>query len=384
MNANGGLGKVLEKNISLLKDTLMVSVSAVRHANGRDWWIIVGEQFNDDTYCFLLDTFGIHSIPIIRRSSWIGPDQDAVFLSFSPDGHKMARSGHGTPAAFRLYNFDRCTGAVFNPIDLAIPDDEAFVSWVCFSPDSRYLYLTNLVSRLYQYDTWAADINASVQLIGTYDGFIADYNLPTTMYTMTVGPDQRIYMSCNNSTRYLHTIHHPDEPGLACDFRQHDFQMLAISLFFLPNMPFYRLYNEPGSPCDTLGVQAPLVAQWRSERNTVVGLLAMVFTDISYFQPSSWHWTFGDGDSSLLPSPIHTFPAPGEYNVCLEVCNDAGLCDTLCRMISVRDTITALPVEVENIPLVVVWPNPSNARLWLAHPGGKEGAGCLTWMADSC
>ncbi len=224
------------------------------------------------------------------------------------------------------------------------------------------------MSRLYQYDTWAADVNASVQLVGEYDGFIADYNLPTTLYSMTLGPDQRIYMLANNGTRYMHVIHHPDEPGLACDFRQHDFQMPALSLFFLPNMPFYRLYQEPGSPCDTLGVKPPIVAQWRSERNTATGLLAMAFTDISYFQPSSWHWIFGDGESSSLPSPLHTFSTPGEYDVCLEVCNDAGLCDTLCRTISVRDTLTSLPVLTETAPPIAVWPNPANTRLWVAHP----------------
>ncbi|MEO6037021.1 MAG: hypothetical protein ABIQ93_01325, partial [Saprospiraceae bacterium] len=174
MNANNGLGKVLEKNMPLVQDTLLPSVSAVRHANGRDWWIIVGEQFTDDTYCFLLDTSGIQNAPIIRHDSWIGPDQGAGMLAFSPDGKKMARSGHGLPAAFRIYDFDRCSGQLSNPVTVTIPEAEAFVSWACFSPNSRYLYLTNEVSRLYQYDTWATDISASVQLVGEYDGFLAD------------------------------------------------------------------------------------------------------------------------------------------------------------------------------------------------------------------
>ena len=374
MNLNDGLGKVMEKNIPLLQDTLlMLSLSTVRHANGRDWWIMLGEQINDDTYCFLLDPSGVRPVPNIRRADWIGPDQYPNVHCFSPDGSKMARGGHGTPAAFRLYDFDRCSGTLSNPVTITIPDDKAYVSWPCFSPNSRYLYLTNKVSRLYQYDTWAADISASVQLVGEYDGFIADYNAPATLFTMTVGPDQRIYMSCNNGTRYLHTIHRPDEPGLACDFRQHDFQMPAISVFFLPNMPFYRLYQEPGSPCDTLGVQPPLVVQWRSEPDSAAGPLAVAFTDISYFQPSSWRWTFGDGDSSLLPTPVHAFPAPGEYDVCLTVCNDAGLCDTLCRSITVQVTSgVSLPKDKDAFS-ASVWPNPANDRLWLAYSEGSDG-----------
>lgn len=365
MNENGGLGKVLEKNIGLLHDTLGLSISAVKHANGRDWWIVTGEQENDNLYCFLLDTGGVHSIPIVHNSVWAG--EYPGMICFSPDGRKMVRSGHGTPAVFRIYDFDRCTGEISNPVDLGIPDDEAYVSWACFSPNSRYLYITNLVSRLYQYDTWASDIGASVQLIGEYDGFVADYNVPTTMFTMTLGPDQRIYMSANNGVRYLHTIHRPDEPGPACDFRQHDFTLPALFPFFLPNMPNYRLYNEPGSPCDTLGIQPPIVAQWYSEPDSAAGPTTLTFTDISYFQPTYWHWSFGDGDTSLLQSPLHAYPSPGEYDVCLITCNEAGQCDTMCRTIQVTLLSETGSPKPESDLKIAVWPNPANQHLWVAH-----------------
>ncbi|MEO6760331.1 MAG: PKD domain-containing protein, partial [Saprospiraceae bacterium] len=203
------------------------------------------------------------------------------------------------------------------------------------------------------------------------DGFLADYNLPTTLYSMTAGPDQRIYLLANNGTRYMHVIHKPDEPGLACDFRQHDVQMPAISVFFLPNMPYYRLYNEPGSACDSLGVQPPLVAQWRSEPDSLSGPRTVAFTDISYFQPVSWHWRFGDGDSSSLPEPLHVYAAAGSYEVCLAVCNDVGLCDTLCRNITVQTLSgTAQPGPAE--ASATLWPNPANTEMWLAHPAGRD------------
>ncbi|MEO6038864.1 MAG: PKD domain-containing protein, partial [Saprospiraceae bacterium] len=200
----------------------------------------------------------------------------------------------------------------------------------------------------------------------------ADYNTPATLFTMTTGPDQRIYMSANNGIRYLHVIHHPDEPGLACDFRQHDFQMPAVFPFFLPNMPYYRLYNETGSACDTLGVQPPLVAQWRSEADSLNGPRTVAFTDISYFQPTSWHWTFDDGDSSSLPGPLHAYASPGQYEVCMTVCNDAGLCDTLCRSITVQTLSAVAQPEITEVH-ASVWPNPANAEIFLAHPAGQEG-----------
>ncbi|MBK7589136.1 MAG: hypothetical protein IPI22_12825 [Bacteroidetes bacterium] len=42
MNANGGMGKVVQKNIKLLENAAMAKVGmmACRHANGYDWWLV--------------------------------------------------------------------------------------------------------------------------------------------------------------------------------------------------------------------------------------------------------------------------------------------------------------------------------------------------------
>jgi hypothetical protein len=334
----------------------------------------MGDQFNDDSYVYLFDTSGISQAPIIRHADWFGPDSYTAIYCFSPNGEKLVRSTQGTPAVFRIYDFDRCTGQISNPEDVIIPDDEAYISWPCFSPNSRYLYLTNKVTKLYQYDTWAANISASVQLIDVYDGFVGDYNVSATLFSMTLGPDQRIYMSANNGVRYLHTIHRPDEPGQACDFRQHDFEMPALSLFFLPNMPNYRLYSWGGSPCDTLGIDPPFLAQWRYENDSMNNPLSFVFTDVSYYEPTNWKWHFGDGDTSSLSAPIHEYTAPGEYEVCLTTCNEGGICDTLCRSIQVKAVNTTKPSESMEKQKVYIWPNPSSKHLWVSHDGLSDGA----------
>lgn len=42
MNANNGLGKVTQRNLEVSQDTCMfTNMTAVRHGNGRDWWIIM-------------------------------------------------------------------------------------------------------------------------------------------------------------------------------------------------------------------------------------------------------------------------------------------------------------------------------------------------------
>ena len=43
------------------------------------------------------------------------------------------------------------------------------------------------------------------------------------------------------------------------------------------------------------------------------------FTDTSTGSPTSWEWDFGDGGSSTLENPTHTYEEPGTYTVTLTV-----------------------------------------------------------------
>jgi len=50
----------------------------------------------------------------------------------------------------------------------------------------------------------------------------------------------------------------------------------------------------------------------------------------------SWYWDFGDGTTSGLQNPVHTYNSPGYYNVCLTISADSGQCtSTECMSIYV-------------------------------------------------
>jgi len=51
------------------------------------------------------------------------------------------------------------------------------------------------------------------------------------------------------------------------------------------------------------------------------------FTDLTSGNPNSWVWNFGDGNSSTLQNPTHTYSSPGTYNVSLTV-SDGATTDT--------------------------------------------------------
>ncbi|MDD5418275.1 MAG: PKD domain-containing protein [Methanomicrobiaceae archaeon] len=52
--------------------------------------------------------------------------------------------------------------------------------------------------------------------------------------------------------------------------------------------------------------------------------LAIQFTDTSKGLPVVWFWDFGDGSTSTLQHPDHTYAAPGNYTVSLEVKNSVA------------------------------------------------------------
>ncbi len=64
--------------------------------------------------------------------------------------------------------------------------------------------------------------------------------------------------------------------------------------------------------------------------NTSIGFAPMTvqFTDGSFRNPTAWQWNFGDGQTSTLRNPIHTFTNPGTYPVSLSVSNENGRSNT--------------------------------------------------------
>ncbi|PKP49974.1 MAG: hypothetical protein CVT94_03260 [Bacteroidetes bacterium HGW-Bacteroidetes-11] len=64
--------------------------------------------------------------------------------------------------------------------------------------------------------------------------------------------------------------------------------------------------------------------------------LTASFTNISTGSPSLFFWDFGDGNTSQLPNPEHTWQYPGVYMVCLSIYDSATNCQSSrCELISI-------------------------------------------------
>lgn len=240
-NGNNGLGSVILKDQVALEDTLAFGeMTAVKHANGKDWWIITHQWRKSDKFYQLLFTAdGIASvmeqqigIPSLTDGS--GSSQTA----FSPDGTRFARVN--VADQLWLFDFDRQTGELSNFRYIWL-DSLPGVVGCAFSPNSRFLYV-NTRNYLYQFDMEASDIAASKILIDTWDGYSDP--LPAAFYRMQPGPDCRIYINSTNSVKVLHVIREPDQPGKACQFVQHDLKLPTQHLISIPHFPNYRLGTE--------------------------------------------------------------------------------------------------------------------------------------------
>lgn len=250
MSANGGLGKVTSKNRLLLRDTFDDNIAAVRHGNGRDWWITTFKFGQDKVFLWLLTPQGVKG-PIERSTGlpWKADYYTRAGSAFSPDGSLFARIDHVNH--LQLFRFDRCTGKFSRSLQLQFPGDTLDANGVVFSPNGRYLYATT-GTKLYQFDCQAANIQESKILIGVYDDFIGFHKLATTFYQMRLAPEKKIYMTAANGVNYLHIIHAPDEAGIKCGFEQHALELPAAMGFCLPIYPNYQLQRKINSPCDTL------------------------------------------------------------------------------------------------------------------------------------
>ena len=67
---------------------------------------------------------------------------------------------------------------------------------------------------------------------------------------------------------------------------------------------------------------------------------------------TSWNWDFGDGTFATTQNPVHSYPVPGKYTVCLSIQTSDGCVDNICN------EITIIPAEI--ILPNVITPNGDN------------------------
>ena len=273
MSQNGGLGIVSQKNIQLNTDPITDCLTGIKHANGRDWWLLTKNLDTNTTNAFyvrLITPDSIHA-PIIQNMGGT-KDYGLTKLCFTKDGEHLMQINLGGFMA--QYDFDRCTGTINNQ-QIIFPEqlsnnDRYFASGA-YSQNGRFYYsvltsynISNAVFRLIQFDLSNPDI------VGSADTLIVD-SLPNYPGLLKLAPDNKIYLSSayyvpsvpgnypypdsvyNNINMNLSVIEFPDSLGSACNFQPYSFYLGGKRTYWgLPNNPDYEMGPVIGSVCDSL------------------------------------------------------------------------------------------------------------------------------------
>jgi uncharacterized protein (TIGR02145 family) len=324
MRLNGGLGDVAagQKNIALGGNAHRPGkMTAARHHNNKDAWLIVRNSGIDRTYyAYLITSTGIQVAPVISHSI-ISADsgENTGYMRVSPDGTKLM-SPDALHDSLEYCLFNSTTGQITPLLRIEYtpgPDLDGGWAYLEFSIDSRYLYRSTedwSNAYIYQYDASLEDpvlFKQSETKVGH-----CHYGVHLQM-----GPDWKIYGD-ESITDSLCVIQNPKTGGVGCNFQ-------TDSVFLnhrgcghgLPQfLQKYYVYIHRG---DTLcaGTSIP-------------------FTSTIWPPADSIHWDFGDpasgyADFSNLPTPSHIYSSPGAYTVELFVKHIDHRTDTAWQVVTI-------------------------------------------------
>jgi hypothetical protein len=231
MSLNDGKGAITDKNVVFYKDKNITIgyLTAVRHANLKDWWIIDNVNFSNEKLVFLLNENGINLVDTI--SIGLPTTTKIGQATFSPDGTKYLR--YEAEYDLQVFDFDRSTGKLSNAINLPIEENKGSFYGVAISPNNRFAYLSSS-NKLFQVDLWEENLEDGLVLIDTLvEG--------PSFHLAQLGPDCKIYITGTSFSHYLNVINNPDEKGLACNYEWRGIKLpYFMSIGSLPNYPHFR------------------------------------------------------------------------------------------------------------------------------------------------
>jgi len=228
MTLNDGAGGIAFTDSVLHPTPVTEKLTAIRHANGTDVWVL-GHEYGTDAYlAFLVTSAGVTTTPVVSSIGKVHSDLgssafDAVGeLKASPDGSKVVAVTLYNPDV-ELFSFNNATGTLSDLITL--PENGAYdglgngsgLYGASFSASGNMLYVGQWFSasannaRLLQYDLSSNDPS---EIIASR----SEYPTAGNPYSLKLAPDGRIYVAHAAMSTHLGVIQYPDSAGQACQY----------------------------------------------------------------------------------------------------------------------------------------------------------------------
>jgi len=322
MAKDRGNGEVVVRD-SLLATFNSQRLTAIRHADGVSVWIITQERLTNKYRAWLLTCDGLHPDYVESRAGKILGDYLSYkwamngMMKASPDGKQLCVVHNGdvglngtvdSLSFFQLFDFDNATGKISNPRTIVSHDYEQTASCE-YSPDSRLLYVSRFAGEPARYflDQYEARLPSEAGISASRVRFFTcpGAECVNDFFGMQAAPDGKIYLAANTDT--LSVISRPNVKAPGC---QLEISKILLnkrkSMDELPTMINDAAYD----PYNNFSIE-----QIDSCRGIVQfeGRTAMQ-------GPVTWLWDFGDGSSSSLQNPQHTYTSYNQpYTVKLSI-----------------------------------------------------------------
>ena len=235
MSLNNGYGDVTTKNV-LIRLPVYEKLTAIKHSNNSDYWILINDWQSDAIYAYLLSPSGLNLSPVI---SPIGPfhmgnySNTGGYFKASKQGNKIALA-LWAKNSFDICDFNNATGIASNHITVQ-SNDMINTYGIEFSPNGKYLYGTNMEPpcHIYQFDLTSGTPVGILNTRVTLDSSNTLYHYDA----LQSAPDGKIYCA-HKDEYYLGVIQNPDSAGTQCNYTDSGFSTgTHLSMLGLPNFP---------------------------------------------------------------------------------------------------------------------------------------------------
>lgn len=341
MTLAGGLGGIVAglKNINLLPgapvNLLTEKMTATRKCNGTDFWVVVHRYNSNEFIIYPVDSNGVGAPQFQQigtaHTPAIGGNPlraQRGYMVFSPDGRRLALTlnGAGTNNLIQVFDFNKTTGVLSNPITLPANGGEFGLA---FSPDNGKLFVSGGVDTIIGPNIGSRNHISVFNMVARAPGATKEVVKTEVLSdsrrfaALQNAPDGKIY-ALLSLTDALNSINTPN----VAPYGYQDSTIFPINGTTRSGLP--NFVNDEFT--------APFVANFSFDF-TCIGQ-PMSFTDSSLSNARSWRWTFGDvaaagNDTSSLQDPIYTYAAPGTYNVTLIAGDGCNVFDTITKPVEV-------------------------------------------------
>ncbi len=233
MSMNKGKGDIVktEKNVRLASP-VTEKLTAVKHRNGIDIWVICHMWKSDLFFAYLVTEKGVNQKPIVSKSGKIhtgNPFNAQGYMKSNPDGSNLALALEGDDV-FEIFDFDNESGKVSNPITLEIPKKSCPYG-VEFSPNGSIFYGSAAATgEIYQFNLQAGsilDIQNSIYIAGK-----SEEN--KWIGALQIANNGKIYFPIFQTT-FLGVINNPNKLGYDCGYENNEIDLERYTTLGLPS-----------------------------------------------------------------------------------------------------------------------------------------------------